>query len=332
MRLSLFVHLLCILPVFTFCQKTDGYWDAEEAELAYEQFNDIYQSSQNSEAFLFFSDPHLLSGESQFTSTIKQHIDNSFGIAKTLYDALPLSFCLCGGDWLNQRDSQEMAKEKLLYADRLMKKTFSRYYKMMGNHDTNYQGYVSNIDTQRGDLPREFIDKEYFSDTGSAYYAFDGKNTRFYILDSGLDWDTAMDDYRWEQILWLAEQLESNDVEHIAIGIHMFYNSDILTPMSVLLVQLCDAYNKKHSISFQEKTFDFSMSSGKIHLVLSGHNHRDEISYEGQELNLPVVSICNYTSGSSQTFDLCLFDYDYGLCNMVRVGSGQDRKVILYGY
>ena len=332
MRLSLFVHLLCILPVFTFCQKTDGYWDAEEAESAYEQFNDIYQSSQNSEAFLFFSDPHLLSGESQFTSTIKQHIDNSFGIAKTLYDALPLSFCLCGGDWLNQRDSQEMAKEKLLYADRLMKKTFSRYYKMMGNHDTNYQGYVSNIDTQRGDLPREFIDKEYFSETGSAYYAFDGKNTRFYILDSGLDWNTAMDDYRWEQILWLAEELESNDVEHIAIGIHMFYNSDILTPMSVLLVQLCDAYNKKHSISFQEKTFDFSMSSGKIHLVLSGHNHRDEISYEGQELNLPVVSICNYTSGSSQTFDLCLFDYDYGLCNMVRVGSGQDRKVILYGY
>lgn len=329
MRLSLFVHLLCILPVFTFCQKTDGYWDAEEAESAYEQFNDLYQSSQNSEAFLFFSDPHLLSGESKFTSTIKQHIDNSFGIAKTLYDALPLSFCLCGGDWLNQRDSQEMAKEKLLYADRLMKKTFSRYYKMMGNHDTNYQGYVSNIDTQRGDLPREFIDNEYFSDTGSAYYAFDGENTRFYILDSGLDWDTAMDEYRWEQILWLAEQLETNDVEHITIGIHMFYNSDIITPMSELLVQLCEAYNSKQSITFNTTAFDFAKTNGKIHMILSGHSHKDGINFEGKDCRIPVVRICNYTINGSQSFDLCLLDYDKEILYMIRLGEGENRDVNL---
>lgn len=329
MRLSLFVHLLCILPVFTFCQKTDGYWDAEEAESAYEQFNDIYQSSQNSEAFLFFSDPHLLSGESKFTSTIKQHIDNSFGIAKTLYDALPLSFCLCSGDWLNQRDSQEMAKEKLLYADRLMKKTFSRYYKMMGNHDTNYQGYVSNIDTQRGDLPREFIDNEYFSDTGSAYYTFDGVNTRFYILDSGLDWNTAMDDYRWEQILWLAEQLESNDVEHIVIGIHMFYNSDIIAPMSELLVQLCDAYNFKQVFTVNNKEYDYGTSKGQIHFIISGHNHKDGLTYEGQRSDLPVIRTCNYTIKGDQTFDLCLIDYDRQIVNLIRVGQGENRVVKL---
>ncbi len=330
MRLSLFVHLLCILPVFTFCQKTDGYWDAEEAESAYEQFNDIYQSSQNSEAFLFFSDPHLLGGESKFTSTIKQHIDNSFGIAKTLYDALPLSFCLCGGDWLNQRDSQEMAKEKLLYADRLMKKTFSRYYKMMGNHDTNYQGYVSNIDTQRGDLPREFIDNEYFSDTGSAYYAFDGENTRFYILDSGLDWETAMDDYRWEQVLWLADQLKTNENEHIVIGIHMFYYiEDKITPMSELILRLCDTFNSKQTISLQEREFDYAMAKGKIHLILSGHNHKDGLTYEGQEFNLPVIRICNYTINASQSFDLCLLDYDKGLFHMIRVGEGDNRSVKL---
>lgn len=326
---ALFALLLFVLPIFTFCDNQDSVISEDEVKIAIDQFNTLYNNTQNAEAFLFFSDPHLLSGENRFTPATKQHLDNSFGLAKELYDVLPLSFCLCGGDWLNQRDTQDMAKEKLLYADRLMKSKFGRYYKMMGNHDTNYQGYVSTDNDQRGDLPREFIDNEYFSDTGSAYYAFDGVNTRFYILDSGLDWDTAMDDYRWEQILWLAEQLESNDVEHIAIGIHMFYNSDIITPMSELLVQLCDAYNTKQTINFNKIEFDFTRANGKIHMILSGHSHKDGLNYEGKDSNIPIVRICNYTINGSLSFDLCLLDYDKEIFYMIRLGEGDNRDVNL---
>lgn len=328
-RITWLALLSCVFPVFTFCDNSDSVIGEDEIEVVIDQFTTLYQNTHNSETFLFFSDPHLLSGENKFTPATRHHLNSSFELAKDLYYSLPISFCLCGGDWLNQRDSQEMAKEKLLYTDRLMKKTFSRYYKMMGNHDTNYLGYVSSRDKQRGDLPREFIDNEYFSDTGSAYYAFDGENTRFYILDSGLDWNTAMDDYRWEQILWLAEELESNDVEHIAIGIHMFYNLDIITPMSELLVQLCDAYNTKQSISFNSTEFDYAKTSGKIHMILSGHSHKDGLNYEGKDCSIPVVRICNYTIDGSQSFDLCLMNYDKGIIYLFRLGEGENRSVNL---
>ena len=323
--------LLCLLPFFTFCGKSDDIKEEEALEsvrIAYDQAKNTIQNSNVSEAFIFFTDPHLLSGEDQFTRTTKNNLNDSFKSAKELYDKLMLDFCLCGGDWLNQRDSQEMAKEKLLYADQLMKTTFNKYYKIMGNHDTNYLGFVSKDKDKRGDLPRSFIDGEYFSETGSAYYSFDGRETRFFILDSGLDWEISMDEYRWEQIIWLAEQLRANDREHIVIGIHMFYSEDRITPMSEILIKLCDAFNEKRVITIGDREIDFTFAKGKIHLIFSGHNHKDGLTYEGINRSLPVVRTCNYTINGTHTFDLFLIDYDQMIIRMIRVGQGEDRKVI----
>lgn len=84
-----------------------------------------------------------MNGDNEFAQSTMNNLCDSFKLAKELYDNLSLGFYICGGDWLNQRDSQDMAKEKLLYADQLMKTTFSKYYKIMGNHDTYYLGFVS---------------------------------------------------------------------------------------------------------------------------------------------------------------------------------------------
>ena len=140
-----------------------------------------------------------------------------------------------------------------------------------------------------------------------------------------------MDDYRWEQILWLAEQLEVTEIEHIVIGIHIFYYiEDKIAPMSELIVQLCDAYNSKQIISLQGREFDFAMAKGKIHLILSGHNHKDGLNYESQKFDVPVIRICNYTINESQSFDLCLMDYDKGVFYTIRVGEGENRSVKMY--
>ena len=325
--------LLCLLPLFTFCGKSDDIKEEEVLEsvrIAYDQAQSIIQNSNISEAFLFFTDPHLLSSDNEFTQASKNNLNDSFKLAKELYDKLMLDFCLCGGDWLNQRDSQEMAKEKLLYADQLMKATFGKYYKIMGNHDTNYQGFISKNNKQRGDLPRSFLDNEYFSETESAYYSFDGRGTRFFILDSGLDWTPWMDEYRWEQILWLAEQLRTNDREHIVIGIHMFYSEDKITPMSEILVKLCDAFNEKKEIAIGDREIDFTLAKGRIHMILSGHNHKDGLTYEGISRSLPIVRTCNYTIDGTQTFDLCLMDYDQMRMRMIRVGKGESREINIY--
>ncbi len=328
----LIVLLLCLFPLLTTCGKSDVIKDEEALEsvqVAYDQAQSIIRNSNVSEAFLFFTDPHLLSGDNQFSQTTKNNLNDSFKSAKDLYDKLMLDFCLCGGDWLNDGDTQDLAKEKLLYADQLMKTTFSKYYKIMGNHDTNYLGFVSKDKDKRGDLPRSFIDGEYFSETGSAYYSFDGRETRFFILDSGLDWEISMDEYRLEQILWLAEQLRTNDREHIVIGIHMFYSEDKITPMSEILVKLCDAFNEKKEISIGDREIDFTLAKGRIHMILSGHNHKDGLTYEGISRSLPVVRTCNYTINGTQTFDLCFVDYNKEVLNLVRVGRG-DNRVILF--
>lgn len=329
-RLTSVVLLLCLLRLFSFCGRLDdllGDGSVGTGQVAIEQVMRIYQESNVSEAFIFFTDPHLLSGDNRFTQATKNKLNSSFKLVKEIYEKLHMDFCLCGGDWLNQRDTQEMAKEKLLYADKLMKTTFSRYYKIMGNHDTNYQGYVSISDDERGDLPRSFVDSEYFMETGSAYYSFEGQKTIFYILDSGLDWEMAMDEYRWEQLLWLAEQLLVNNNEHNVIGIHMFYNVDEMTPMSELLVQLCETYNEKGVIDLGKKTFDYSETKGKIHLILSGHNHKDSLTYEGRNNSIPVIRTCNYTINDTQSFDLFLIDYENELLNIVRVGIGDNRVI-----
>ena len=119
---------------------------SEEAALVVEKYKQLTSNGNNNESFLFFSDPHLL-GRS--VAWIKDSLVSSFVKAKEVFDLLPLDFCLCGGDWLNAGDTQDLAKEKLLLADERMKQLFSPYYKMMGNHDTSGLDWDTSLDDYR---------------------------------------------------------------------------------------------------------------------------------------------------------------------------------------
>ena len=240
---------------------------------------------------------------------------------------LPLSFCISGGDWLNSGDTQELAKQKLLFADSQMKSLFSNYHKIMGNHDTNYQGIVSENDSSRGDLPRSFIDKEYFVESGSAYYSFMGENTQFFVLDSELDWYLALNDYKYEQLKWLAKQLQLSGNKHFALCTHMFYSSTELVPMSEEIVRLCDSYNQRRICTVDEVEYDYTHASGTIHAIFSGHNHRDSISFVGVNMDIPVIQTCNFTIENSHSFDICVLNYESGLLDLIRIGKGENRHV-----
>ena len=287
-------------------------------------FNELLESSSDIEAFLFFSDPHLLGYHSSLSYDEEKLFDSSFKSMRAIYNYLPFSFCLCGGDWLNNSDTQDSAKGKLLYADEMMNKWFSPYYKMMGNHDTNYQGVVSETDSSRGDLPDTFINDVYYSDIGTAYYTIKGKNTLFFILDSGIDWASQIDSYRQEQIEWLVSQLLTNTESHIVIGIHMFYNGKIVMPMSQALMDICNAFNRRDVYESSFVKADFIAAQGVVHFIICGHNHMDFVYDEG---DIPCVGITKFITDGQPSFDLCLVDYDSGYLNMIRVGSGNDRYI-----
>ena len=304
----------------------------EDGLLPYiQEFMALYNSIEEKDTFLYFTDPHLLGYDDVFTSSNQRYLIDSFNSVRFLYNKLPFSFCLCGGDWLNSGDSQSTAILKLNYVDAQMKEWFQPYYKMMGNHDYNYQGFVSKDNSQRGDLGFEYINNVYFSQFGKSYYSFKGQNTVFYILDSGIDWEPQINDYRSEQLFWLANQLKTNTAEHIVIGIHMFYNEKVADnkpmPFSVELVSLCNAFNSRSTYVYHESSFDFRDSEGVVHFFLSGHNH---IDYNTLYNGIPIVGSSRFIKNDIPTFDLCVIDYDNNRLELVRVGYGKSRCVDFY--
>ena len=292
-------------------------------------FWNLYRSVNDKDAFLFFTDPHILVDSFSYSNEEDISFFNCFKSMKSLYDSLPLSFCLCGGDWLNRGDTQENAMNKLLYADKQMNNLFHPYYKMLGNHDTNYQGVISTENPQRGDLSMDFINNMYFKGIGQSFYSFINKNTVYYILDSGVDWETAMNDYRKKQLKWLADSLLHNEINHIILGIHILINNSPMqnnpTPFALSLLNLCEVFNDRKSIVIDNSQYDYFSSVGKIHLLICGHNHEDFV----RNFAIPCVGTTQYMKNGEACFDLCILDYDNGYLEMIRVGDGSNRKVKL---
>ena len=324
--MKIFYSMLFVLLVVS-CDNDENEIDEHKWDAVVSDYLSKYESVKDKASFIFFTDPHLLSSNNNFSNEVKSKIESSILPMKELYSLLPINFCLCGGDWLNSRDTQVIAKQKILFADQQMKALFPKYYKMLGNHDTNYLGYISSESLERGDFSRSFINNKYFSDTKSAFYSFEDQNTRFFILDSGLDIESnIIDDYKKEQLLWLTTQLEKNKSRHLIIGIHMFYDATI-TSMSNEIVNICNAYNTKKEITLFDNKIDFTNASGIIHLILTGHRHTDTIDYEK---DIPIVGTCRYIQDGTPCFDICLLNYDNGYLLMKRVGLGEDRYIKLY--
>lgn len=286
-----------------------------------------YSASLNNsgpgEQLIFMTDPHLL-GSSWSETTFKAYI----GLLQKYYNILPVDWLVCGGDWLTAGDTQDNACWKLGYVDATMRKLFKHYYPLLGNHDTNYQGVVSADDSSRGDLSHQTLVNLMFRENKNTYYEWKGNNTRFFVLDAGIDWTPQMDSFRWEQIAWLAGLLLSNTDDHIVLLTHIYYNSGT-TPAAMAdnLQLLAGAFNGRTSVTLNGVTYDFSNTQGTIHCIIAGHTHADYIIEEN--VNVPVWITTNMQDGNTPTFDLLLIDYTAGKMKSIRVGTGEDREMTL---
>ena len=289
-------------------------------------YSALFNNSGKCESIVFMTDPHLMGSSNTFNETT---FKNYIGILQKYYNMLPIDWMVCGGDWLNNGDYQDGACWKLGYVDATMRKLFgNRYYPMLGNHDTNYQGVVSSDDSSRGDLTHQTLVNLMFRDNGNTFYEWKGNNTRFFVLDTGLDWNETMDSYRWEQVAWLANNLLANEDEHIVILMHIYYNSGTTPSVLAPIIQtLCGAFNGRTSVTLNGNTYDFTNANGTIHCIISGHSHADYIIDEN--VNVPVWLTANMEKGGKPTFDLLLIDYTAGKMKSIRVGTGNDREMNL---
>ena len=70
-------------------------------------YTEIIQETSYRTSILFFTDPHINQDNAQFRYYLRN--------IKNYYKALPLEFCLSGGDWLNNNDTYSEAIEKLTF-------------------------------------------------------------------------------------------------------------------------------------------------------------------------------------------------------------------------
>ena len=306
-----------------------------------QSFSALYNGSESVDSYIFFTDPHAMPGANVLTKPKLDTLDAYLQTVEEYADAIDADTVLCGGDWLNNGDTQAIACYKLRLLKGLSDKHFSghNYHMLMGNHDTNYQGKRdSSSAANTGQLTQATLDNLLYADTntGKAYYRFDTVNTTYFCLDTGLDWSTAMDSYRWEQIAWLCGQLLTTTKANIIITMHIFANqgtvetyTDHITPMATNVISAIEAYNSRETVTLNGQNYNFNTVTGVVRCVLTGHTHFDAVYTTSG--GIPVIFTTDATdyATSPVMFDMGFLNYTAGTLSIFRIGEGSDRTITL---
>lgn len=282
------------------------------------------------EAFLWFTDPHVFTAAGGGIPKMEEYIAQ----LQKYYNSTPVTFALCGGDWLGNGDTPEMACYKMGYIDGICRSMFGKCYMLVGNHDTNYQGKKdADSATWTTRLPRASIRNLWYREAGRAYYDFEGVNTHFYCFDTGVENQTLAqeDNYGYEQAAWFAESLGKESNAHIVIAAHIYYyNDDTVQPLTELLIQIAAAYNSRGSVEVNGQSYSFAGATGRVEFMMAGHSHKD---YTLVDSGIPVVATLDCGNKQSYTadcsFDLVFVDYDNRKIKCIRAGVGEDRTINL---
>lgn len=280
--------------------------------------------SSNIDTYLFFTDPHIMGSYDSFN---EKSVINYINKLEKVYNSIPIEHIICGGDWLNNGDTQDEACFKLGYLTGFMYSKFKNYYPMFGNHDSNYQGKLdSESALYTGELEADVTTNLMFAKYGKKYYKFAGNNNMNYVLDTGLDSDASMDTYKWNQIDWLASELLSDDSEHATVFMHIIWintTTPSYSPMTDPVTLLLNAYNNHTTVTLNSTEYDFTNTTGHVDYIIGGHVHSD---FNNTLNGILCIATDDFMSGSIPTYDLVINDYDNNKVKLIRVGTGSDRE------
>lgn len=300
------------------------------------------------EPFLFFTDPHLTQHPGDnWRSEFNTYMSS---LANT-YNEAPVERVFCGGDWLGEREYNSEACYRLGLIDSTMRKFFKKYHLVVGNHDTNYQGCGDDYEQTKPNryttkLTNDTIENLWARNTGKLYYKVESDQTDFYVLDTNAPnndtegiWDT---DYLNEQWKWFASELQNNKRGNLAVMVHIFLdfkdkNGDDSYDTSNPSVQDCSqpiadivgAFNTRSSAKVGGEIFNFNtVTTGEIRFIMCGHKHVDCVTKKFAG-GTPVIATTHLRDGNIPTYDLCLANYTNNTLELVRVGTGSNRKITL---
>lgn len=273
-----------------------------------------------SESFVFFSDAHV------FNSQNSPNCDKLMTTIQKAVHSIGANFVLNGGDMLQNNDTQDLACKKLADFKGKSDFYFKKCYHALGNHDTNYQGVNDSGTANTGILSNTALTAIMFPEYKNNYYSFNGINTKFWVLDSGTDWNNDVDEYRKTQLVWLANDLKNDNSENKAIVTHIYFNEGAEHTFGLEIRKIIIAYNTRGTYEIGDTSIDFSSVSGKIRFVLCGHTHVD---MESEVASTPIICIKKALAGGTYAFDAILVNYAENIINCIRFGDGENRKYSL---
>lgn len=294
-------------------------------ESALRKYGANFESAGDVEAFIFYTDPHTLGWSGESDDVWKPNFDKTIAEVSNAYSNSGADFVVCGGDWLNNGDTYESARYKLGVIRGSTRKAFgNNHYHVLGNHDTNYQGVtVEGAEDYSGELPRATLKNLW----GKLYYTFTGRNMKFFVIDTGVDWTaTVMGDYEKAQVEWFANELKNNAATHIGIFGHMLYVDDAKTIISAVadnVLKIAKAFNDRTTVTFNGKTYDFTGCVGEVIFYMFGHMHDD---CNTTHHDICCVGTTQLVVGGVTTYDLCVCDISARKLKLTRVGSGSSRS------
>lgn len=292
----------------------DDGWIAKATEFAA-----LFATAGKKENFMFFTDPHLLTGADGWRDKFEEHLT----IMQYYFHNCHCDYVVCGGDWLSYLREADDAAWELTYIRAVMRSMFTdKYYNVIGNHD-EYYGNNSL-------WSKEAMRNLWYPEQENCYYTFSGNHTKFYCLDTGNDGYDTMTAYRTGQAKWFAESLKNDSDEHRIVVMHIFSNDSATfapTTFASTITAIAQAFNNRGSIEADGVTFNYSDVTGRLHCVMCGHNHMD---FTTEYNDIPVIGTRNVKGATAlPAFDLVCIDYGTNVLKTVGVESVNNRTLNL---
>ncbi len=279
------------------------------------------------EAFCYFTDNHLITSRADADWEVGAL--DYLARLEALYRASGAPFAICGGDWLTSSNTKASALCMLSRIREKAKAMFGEAYFVLGNHDYNFQmRSEKKIVRNPYELTATEIASTLFSDFGNTYYSFTGASTRFYVFDSGIDWKhDTLTPHDEEQVLWFLGGLSARDDRHVILVPHMLHIAgEKRHPATEAYARIAAAYNARESGCYDGTPYNFSSKTGRVELILAGHNHKDTAGIiEG----IPYMTTMAMPTANGPTVDFICIDYEKRVLHAVRRGDGESRTFSL---
>lgn len=317
------------------------------------KIDDIHASAPlNGTQFAFVTDMHFASNSM-----------SSLSLLKAVRSKTSVNAVVCGGDCVDAYGAESLLMSDYAKTYEYAKAFYPDWFCIRGNHDftirtsadvttgttlgdsETYDGIVRPMANWRYEVPTPETD---FFDTENNQiknYCWVATNEQAKVkIIAFCDFNQTNTSIYWgvtgritnAYAKYLGQLFLACDGYTVILLTHAPITNRLTGGLEGNIITVAQAFAKKTSTTLGSYTLDFTSSTGRLALSLSGHSHKDQFDFYKDVVH--VNSTCDATynnDGYGRThgtisecaFDIISMDVDNNTATMTRIGAGHDRIV-----